>query len=85
MANRILVVDDTTLMRMIVEDTLTPEGFEIVGEACNGNEAVAEYERLKPDLVTMHITTREKDGVAAAREILTRAPDARIVMVTPLG
>ena len=85
MAKRILIVDDANFMRMIVKDTLTPHGFEIAGEACNGNEAVAKYEQLKPDLVTMDITMKEKDGVAAAREILAKDPNARIVMVTALG
>jgi two-component system chemotaxis response regulator CheY len=85
MGKRILVVDDANFMRMIVKDTLTPKGFEICGEAANGNEAVRQYERLKPDLVTMDITMKEKDGVEAAREILTKDPGARIVMVTALG
>jgi len=85
MAKKILVVDDANFMRMIVKDTLTPHGFEIVGEASNGNEAVAKYEQLKPDLVTMDITMKEKDGVAAAREILAKDPNARIIMVTALG
>lgn len=85
MAKRILVVDDANFMRTIVKDTLTPKGFEVVGEATNGNEAVSLYEQLKPDLVTMDITMREKDGLEAAREILAKDPNARIVMVTALG
>jgi two-component system chemotaxis response regulator CheY len=85
MGKRILVVDDANFMRMIVKDTLAPKGFEICGEAANGNEAVRQYEKLKPDLVTMDITMKEKDGVDAAREILAKDPNARIVMVTALG
>jgi two-component system chemotaxis response regulator CheY len=85
MGKRILIVDDATFMRMIVKQTLIPHGFEICGEACNGNEAVRMYDELKPDLVTMDITMKEKDGLQAAREILARDPQARIVMVTALG
>lgn len=85
MAKRILVVDDANFMRMIVKDTLSPKGFEICGEATNGNEAVAQYLALKPDLVTMDITMKGKDGLEAAKEILTKDPNARIVMVTALG
>ncbi|HSV94113.1 MAG TPA: response regulator [Desulfobacterales bacterium] len=85
MGKRILVVDDANFMRMIVKDTLVPKGFEIAGEAANGVEAIAKYEQLRPDLVTMDITMKEKDGLQAAREILERFPDARIVMVTALG
>lgn len=85
MPKRVLVVDDANFMRMIVKDTLVPRGFEICGEAENGNEAVAKYEELHPDLVTMDITMRGKDGLEAAREILANSPNARIVMVTALG
>jgi two-component system chemotaxis response regulator CheY len=85
MAKRVLIVDDANFMRTIVKDTLTPHGFEICGEAVNGNEAVKLYGELKPDLVTMDITMKEKDGLEAARDILSKDPNARIVMVTALG
>ena len=85
MGKRILIVDDANFMRLIVKEILTPQGFEICGEATNGNEAVSMYEQLKPDLVTMDITMKEKDGLEAAREILAKDPNARIVMVTALG
>ena len=85
MGKRVLIVDDAHFMRMMVKDTLSPHGFEICGEAKDGNEAITLYQQLKPDLVTMDITMREKDGLEAAREILNRDPNARIVMVTALG
>jgi two-component system chemotaxis response regulator CheY len=85
MSKKILIVDDATFIRTMVKDVLVPRGFEIAGEATNGNEAVTLYEKLKPDLVTMDITMKEKDGLEAAREILQRDPDARIIMVTALG
>jgi two-component system chemotaxis response regulator CheY len=85
MGKRVLIVDDANFMRMIVKDTLVPSGFEIAGEAANGAEAVTKYTQLKPDLVTMDITMRVKDGLEAARDILAADPDARIVMVTALG
>lgn len=82
---RILIVDDAAFIRTMVKDILVPRGFEIAGEATNGNEAVQKYMELKPDLVTMDITMKEKDGLEAAREILKRDPNARIIMVTALG
>lgn len=85
MGKRVLVVDDANFMRMVVKDTLTPRGFRICGEAANGAEAVTKYQQLKPDLVTMDITMKVKDGLEAAREILATDPNARIVMVTALG
>ena len=50
---RILIVDDAAFMRMMLKDILTKGGFEIAGEAADGNEAVAKYNELKPDLVTL--------------------------------
>lgn len=85
MGKKVLVVDDANFMRTVVKDTLVPSGFEIVGEATNGVEAVGKYAKLKPDLVTMDITMKVKDGVEAAKEILAADPNARIVMVTALG
>ena len=82
---RVLVVDDAELMRVIVKDALVPKGFEIAGEALNGEEAVTKYAELKPDVVTMDITMKVKDGLEAAKEILASDPNARIVMVTALG
>lgn len=49
-------------MRMMLKDILTKGGFEIAGEAADGNEAVAKYNELKPDLVTLDITMPNKDG-----------------------
>jgi two-component system chemotaxis response regulator CheY len=85
MGKKILIVDDAMFVRAMVKDILVPRGFEIAGEATNGNEAVVKYAELKPDLVTMDITMKEKDGLEAARDILDKFPDARIIMVTALG
>ena len=85
MGKTILIVDDAAFIRLMVKNVLIPEGFTIVGEASNGSEAVALYEKLKPDLVTMDITMNEKDGIEAAKEILSKDPKARIIMVTALG
>lgn len=82
---RILIVDDAKFMRTLVRDALTKAGHEIVGEAENGNQAIQLYKDLKPDLVTMDITMREKDGLDAASEILKSDSRARIIMVTALG
>jgi len=85
MGKKILIVDDATFIRTMVKDILVPRGFEIAGEAENGNQAVEMYEKVKPDLVTMDITMKEKDGLEAAKEILARDSNARIIMVTALG
>jgi len=82
---KVLIVDDAKFMRILVKDALSGAGHEIVGEAENGNQAIDLYKKLKPDLVTMDITMKEKDGIEAAGEILAMDPSARIIMVTALG
>ncbi len=82
---RILVVDDAKFMRTLVKDALTSAGHEIVGEAENGNMAIEQYKALKPDLVTMDITMREKDGIEATKEIMKIDSHAKVIMVTALG
>ena len=82
---RVLIVDDAKFMRTLVKDALSSAGHTIVGEAENGNIAIDMYNNLKPDLVTMDITMREKDGLEAAGDILKKDPTARIIMVTALG
>ena len=82
---KVLIVDDAKFMRTLVKDALTAVGHEIVAEAENGNEAVKLYKQHKPDLTTMDITMREKDGIEAAEEILAFDPSAKVIMVTALG
>ena len=82
---RVLVVDDAAFMRKMVSDALVKAGHEVVGEACNGVEAVASYQSLKPELTTLDITMPEKDGLAALGEIMTFDPTARVIMCSALG
>lgn len=85
MGARVLVVDDAAFMRMMLKDILTKNGFEVVGEAENGKDAVEKYKELKPDVVTMDITMPEMDGVTAVKEIKKIDPNAKIVMVSAMG
>ena len=71
---KILIVDDAAFMRMMLKDILTKGGFEIAGEAADGVEAVAKYNELKPDLVTLDITMPNKDGIQALKEIKAADP-----------
>ncbi|MFI3210552.1 MAG: response regulator [Peptostreptococcaceae bacterium] len=82
---KVLVVDDAVFMRMSIKNMITKHGFEIVGEAGNGNEAVEKYKELNPDIVTMDITMPEKTGLEALKEIMDIDPNATIVMVSALG
>jgi len=84
MGKRILIVDDSSIMRNMIRKMLEAGGHTIAGEAKNGKEAVALYKDLKPDLVTMDITMREMDGFASAKEILNYDSDAQIIFLSNL-
>ncbi|HHZ13083.1 MAG: response regulator [Caldicoprobacterales bacterium] len=85
MKNKILVVDDAAFMRMMIKDILTKNGYNVVGEAENGEKAVEKYKELKPDLVIMDITMPEVDGIQAVREIKKVDEDAKIIMCSAMG
>jgi len=85
MSLKVLVVDDASFMRTMLNDILTAEGFEIVGEAENGVDAVELYKKLKPDITTMDIVMPLKSGIDAVKEIIAMDKDAKIVMCSALG
>jgi YesN/AraC family two-component response regulator len=81
---KILVVDDSSIMRRNLSTILTEAGHNVVGEAANGESAYKEYERLQPDLVTMDITMPILDGIGAVKKILKYYPEANIIMISAL-
>jgi len=85
LSKKVLIVDDAAFMRMMIKDILTKNGYEVVGEAENGDVAVKLYEELKPDVVTMDITMPEKDGISALKEIKAKDPDAKVIMCSAMG
>ena len=85
MAKSVLVCDDAIFMRTMVGDILTQAGFEIVGEAESGVEAVERYRELRPDLVTMDIVMPDMSGIDAVREIVKIDPEARVLMCSAMG
>jgi two-component system, chemotaxis family, chemotaxis protein CheY len=85
MAKRILVVDDAAFMRMMIKDILTKNGYEVVGEAQDGAQAVEKYKELSPDLVTMDITMPEMDGITALKNIKAFNSEAKIIMCSAMG
>jgi two-component system chemotaxis response regulator CheY len=82
---RVLVVDDAAVMRMMIKGILAKNGFEVVGEAQNGAEAVERYKQLAPDLVTMDMIMPEMDGISAVKAIVAHDPNAKIIMCTSMG
>ena len=85
MSHTVLVCDDAIFMRTMISDILNQAGFEIVGEAESGLQAVQKYRELRPDLVTMDIVMPDMGGIEAVREICKQDPDAKILMCSAMG
>lgn len=81
---RLLVVDDAMFMRKLIRDVAGEAGWEVAGEAQNGEEAVNLYSSLRPDLVTMDLVMPIMDGLEALRRIRAVDPEAKVVVVTAL-
>lgn len=81
---RVLLVDDSTYIRTVLGSIIVDAGFEVVGEAADGEEAIRKYMALKPDIVLMDVIMEPMDGMAATEAILDKDPAALILMVTVL-
>ncbi|QDU30574.1 Chemotaxis protein CheY [Anatilimnocola aggregata] len=84
MTKRLLVTDDAIIIREMIKDTASRAGWEIVGEACNGQQAFEKFRELKPDAMTLDLVMPEFDGLHALRSILGEDPSAKIVVVSAL-
>jgi len=82
---KVLIVDDGVFMRILIKEMLVKNGYEVVGEAADGQIAVDKYKELSPDIVTMDITMPNKDGIWALKEIISINDDANVVMVSAMG
>lgn len=82
---KILIVDDSIVMRKNLATILTNDGHEIIGEASNGRQAVKLYEELQPDLVTMDISMPIMSGVEAVEQIIALDGSAKIIMVSAVN
>ena len=85
MSKRVLVTDDSILMRRIITEALLDDDWEIVAEAGNGDEAVALYQEHHPDVVTMDIVMPGCNGLDALTEIIQYDPNAMVVVVSALN
>ncbi len=82
-AIRVLIVDDHTIVRKGIRALLAEiEGLEVVGEAADGQEAVAQAEALHPDVILMDLAMPKLDGIEATRQIKASQPESRILVMT---
>jgi len=83
---KVLLADDHAILRMGLAALLSSKSdLEVIGEACDGDEAVSLAVRLKPDVVIMDLMMPKKDGIAATAEIHELAPEVKILILTTFG
>ena len=85
MAVNVLIVDDLTFIKIVLRDIIEKAGFRVVGEASNGEQAIALYQDTRPDVVLMDITMPDMDGLTALKKIRQLDPKARVIICSALG
>ena len=84
-AKRVLIVDDALIMRKRIKEIAEEAGWQVAGEAEDGEQAVQLYRQKRPDLVTMDIVMPNIDGVAALKQLVAEDPHAQVVMVSAVN
>src|SRR5579884_693984 len=80
---RLMIVDDHEVVRLGMRTAIEPEAdMSVVGEASNGAEALAKMSVLAPQVILMDVRMEKMGGIEACREIKSRYPDVRILMIT---
>lgn len=79
---RVVLADDEVHIRYLVRNVMRAEGCEVVGEANNGEDALALYRQHRPDLLLIDINLPLKSGEAVLGEVMREFPDAKVVVLT---
>jgi two-component system chemotaxis response regulator CheY len=82
---RVLIVDDSIMARNSLKEILLSAGYEVVGEAVNGEDGVSQYESLRPDVVSLDITMPKLNGIECLKRIVAMDEEARVIMISALG
>lgn len=81
---KLLIVDDSNIMRRAIEKYLSEFNIEIAGTADNGETALKLFEELKPDIVTLDITMPKMDGLTCLEKIMASNPQTRVLVISAL-
>jgi two-component system chemotaxis response regulator CheY len=84
MGKRLLVTDDAMIIREMIKDAALDNGWEIAGEAANGQEAIDQFAALQPDAMTLDLVMPEYDGLYALKGVIEQFPDAKILVVSAI-
>jgi two-component system, chemotaxis family, chemotaxis protein CheY len=82
---KVLVVDDSIMIRKLIKTILEKENHTVIAEAGNGEEAYYKYRVFKPDIVTMDVSMPEVNGIEGVKRIIGDFPDALIIMVSAIS
>lgn len=82
---KVLIVDDSKTSRKILKNIFEENGYEVVGEAVNGQNGLDKYQELHPDLVTLDITMPVMDGIETLTKLKEINPGVKVVMITAAG
>ena len=82
---KIMIVDDASFMRNSLGFIVESAGYDVVGMAKDGEEAIKMYRKLKPDIVTLDILMEGVGGVTVLEEIMREDPGAKVIMITAVG
>ena len=85
MSKKILIVDDSLYMRAIIKDTLTEAGYEIVGQAANGESAIDLALELQPDLITLDNILPDMLGLDILKVLKEEGLTSKIIMISAVG
>lgn len=82
---KLLIVDDSSIMRRTIEKNLGNYNLEIIGTASNGSAALEIVKEKKPDVITLDITMPEMDGITCLEGIMEIHPEAKVMIITALS
>jgi two-component system chemotaxis response regulator CheY len=85
MAKSVMIVDDVAFARRVIKEILVAAKYNVICEASNGDEAIVNYKKYRPDVVTMDVVMPIKGGIEATRKILEDDKEAKIIVISAMG